>query len=277
MNNIPPLEVTMKYMTFNSSCSYAGVANMLLQLGYNVEDWQIALGMHLPYLFDLQDGIYATGPMLQNADWFNLYLHPLGYAMTETVVSKSEIPNHLHQCGIAMLGLRITPSNKHAVVFTGMDEENFRFINNKWCNDDAPESLLLSTEALKDRLDDTVMVATLKKVPASTPDFHTLFHHSCQVLEQYKTDIQIFCQNAKNKEERFAAMNSLFRATLLDGITMLELIGQKELAERFRHIQRPFLAAIQEETPVVLTEKLDIQSWLSAIDAYIALIKDRCQ
>ena len=54
----------MKYMTFNSSCSYAGVANMLEQYGVDVEDRIIALGMKLPYLFAQEGGVYMAGPML---------------------------------------------------------------------------------------------------------------------------------------------------------------------------------------------------------------------
>ena len=32
----------MKYMTFNSSCSFAGIANMLERMGYAYEDYQVA-------------------------------------------------------------------------------------------------------------------------------------------------------------------------------------------------------------------------------------------
>lgn len=264
----------MKYMTFNSSCSFAGVANMLLKLGIDVEDWQIAMGMKLPYLFDLQDGVYSAGPMLQRAKWFNLYLNTLGYAIKETAVHKMDVPDYLRQCGVAMLGLRVSPGEKHAVNFAGMEEENFRFINNKWQGSDMPKKLCLSEKALAERLDDTVMVATIEKVPVSTPDVKNLLLRSCQVLEQYKTDIQTFCSIEKTQEELIAAMNPLFRATLLDGITMLELIGQEELAERFKQIQNPFLGAIRERKPVVLSEIMDLQMWQAAIDQYIALIRN---
>lgn len=263
----------MKYMTFNLSCAFAGVANMLLQLGVDVEDRQIALGMNLPYLFDLQDGVYSAGPMLQTADWFNLYLNTLGYAMTETAVRKADIPDYLSQCGTAMLGLPISPKEKHAVVFSGMEGEKFQFINNKWQHTDAPEKLSFSKEDLAERLENTVMVATIKEAAVSSHDFGQLFFRSCQVLEQNKIDIQAFCSTSKTKGERIGAMNSLFRATLLDGITMLELIGQEEIAEQFRQIQRPFLKAIREEKPVILGEQLNLQAWLAAIDRYIALIK----
>lgn len=265
----------MKYMTFHSSCAFAGVANMLLQLGVDVEDRQIALGMQLPYLFDLQEGVYSAGPMLQTADWFNLYLHTLGYAMTETAVPKSDIPDYLHQCGTAMLGIRMSSNGKHAVVFSGMEKEKFQFINNKRQDTDVPELLCFSREELTARLDDTAMVATIKESPVSTPDFRNLFSRSCRVLEQYKIDIQNFCSTQKTPEELVAAMNTLFRATLLDGITMLELIGQEEIAEQFRRIQRPFLSAIREEKPVILGEKLNLQAWQAAVDQYIALIKDK--
>lgn len=264
----------MKYMTFNSSCSFAGVANMLLSFGVDVEDRQIALGMKLPYLFDLQDGVYSAGPMLQSAHWFNLYLHTLGYAMRETAVSKADIPSHLRQCSVAMLGLRVSPRDKHAVVFVGMEEDTFRFINNKWEDSDRPETLFLSEESLAERLDDTVMVATIEKVPVSNPDLGDLLAHSCQVLAQYKKDIQVFCSVEKTQEELLAAMNTLFRATLLDGITMLELIGQTELAERFRQFQKTFLHAIRQGKPVVLCEIMDLQAWQAAIDQYITLIRN---
>ncbi len=264
----------MKYMTFNSSCAFAGVANMLLRLGVDVEDRQIALGMKLPYLLDYREGVYSAGPMLQTADRFDLYLNTLGYAMTETTVRRSDVPDYLSRCDTAMLGLRISPKEKHAVVFFGMEEEKFRFINNKWQNSDAPEHLLLSGETLTEKLDDTVMVATIREVPVSTPDFGDLFRHSCRVLERYKTDVQAFCDTQKTKEELRDAMDPLFRATLLDGVTMLELIGQEETAERFRLIRRPFLCAVREEKPVVLREILDMRAWQTAIDRYIALIGD---
>ncbi|MCD8143515.1 MAG: hypothetical protein LUD83_09635 [Clostridiales bacterium] len=41
----------MKYMTFPSSCTFAGVANLLAFAGVDTSDREIALGMGLPYLF----------------------------------------------------------------------------------------------------------------------------------------------------------------------------------------------------------------------------------
>ena len=95
----------MKYMTFNSSCAYAGVANLLELEGMEAEDRQIALDMGLPFLFSFQDGAYCSGPMLQTGEWFNLYLQPRGFCMTETKLPREDVPEFLEGIPNAMLGM----------------------------------------------------------------------------------------------------------------------------------------------------------------------------
>ena len=127
----------MKYMTFNSSCSYAGVANMLEQYGVDTDDRSIALGMKLPYLFSREDGIYMAGPMLQSAGWFNLYLNPIGFEMIEKEVPAEQVPEYLMQRKTAMLGLQVDEGGKHAVVYIGHQDGKLVFLNNKWEQTDA--------------------------------------------------------------------------------------------------------------------------------------------
>lgn len=81
----------MKYMSFNSSCSYAGLANMLEYYGIETEDRQIALDMGLPFLFSKEENAYSAGPMLQTAEWFHLYLKPRGFRMTETRLQREAV------------------------------------------------------------------------------------------------------------------------------------------------------------------------------------------
>lgn len=80
----------MKYMTFNSSCSYAGLANLLSLRGLETEDRAIALDMGLPYLFAREDGRYLAGPMLQGKRWFDLFLLPRGFIMEERTVRRED-------------------------------------------------------------------------------------------------------------------------------------------------------------------------------------------
>ncbi len=90
----------MKYMHFNSSCSYAGLANLLELRGVDTEDYQIALDMGLPYFLRYEEasGAYRNGPMLQSAEWFDLYLKPRGFLYLERFMEKreeSEEPDNL--------------------------------------------------------------------------------------------------------------------------------------------------------------------------------------
>lgn len=121
----------MKYMTFNASCSYAGLANLLDWYGVDVEDRVIALKIELPYLFAREGRRYLSGPMLQGAEWFDLYLHPIGFTFIERRLERAEVCSFLKDHPPAMLGLRVTPESKHAVVYTGGRGGEYCFINNK--------------------------------------------------------------------------------------------------------------------------------------------------
>ena len=263
----------MKYMTFNSSCSYAGVANMLAQYGIDTDDRTIAQKMMLPYLFAKEDGAYLSGPMLQSADWFNLYLHPIGYTMVENPMERKQIPSALLTQKAAMLGLRVSPKSKHAVVYQGMDNDNYHLLNNKWQHTDEPEQLLLSESELLSRLDDRVVIATLEPAECKAVDFEPLLKKSILVLEELKCNIQEFCCSEQSHQALAAAMSTLFRAILLDGITMLELCGQTSLTEKLRSVQGDLMTAVRKKTTVRLSDKISVDILLEAIGEYQQLIE----
>ena len=265
----------MKYMTFNSSCSYAGVANMLSQYGIDTDDRTIALKMHLPYLFAKEDGTYLSGPMLQSADWFNLYLHPIGFTMTEREIQREQVTEMLQGEKTAMLGIRVSPQSKHAVIYLGENHGSYRFLNNKWQHTDEPEQLLLSKPELLARLDDSVVVATLKPIPSREVDFQPLLKQSVQVLEDLKCDVQAFCAKQQSPQSLMAAMNTLLRAILLDGITMLELCGETALAEKLRSVQGEFLTAVRKKSAVTLSKEIAVDALVEAIAEYQQLIEQR--
>ena len=263
----------MKYMTFNSSCSYAGVANMLAQYGVDTDDRTIAQRMMLPYLFAKEDGEYHSGLMLQSAQWFNLFLHPIGYTMIENRVDRDQIPSALLRVKTAMLGLRVSPKSKHAVVYLGLEGGKYRFLNNKWQHTEEPEKLLLDEAELLARLDDSVMIATLEPIPCREVDVTPFLHQSVQVLEDMKCDIASFCATEQSPQAIMGAMNTLFRAILLDGITMLELADQTNLAEKLRSVQREFMAAVKKKTSVTLLKEISISVLMEAITEYQQLIQ----
>lgn len=266
----------MKYMTFNSSCSYAGVANMLEQNGVDTTDREIAIGMRLPYLFAYEDGVYMAGPMLQSAKWFNLYLNKIGYHITETLIPAPDVPTAVSQHNTAMLGMRISQNSKHAVVYIGMDNHKMIFLNNKWEHTDEPQQLILSEDELLKRLDEQVMIATVTQTQAIMPQFNRLLKDSCSVLEQLKHDVRTFCAGKQTHEAICVAMNTIFRSILLDGLTMLELIDNTALADKLRWVQGEFLSAVRSGRECTLSEEIKVDMLIDAIDEYIALIKTEC-
>ena len=136
----------MKYMHFNSSCPYAGLANMLERMGHDTEDFQIAIDMNLPLLlhYDEKTGYYQAGASLQSARWFDLYLNPRGYRYVEAACDKGDVLSLLKPG--TMLGIQVSAQSRHAVVFLGETNSVYSFLNNKWENAPEPDRLDLSAK-----------------------------------------------------------------------------------------------------------------------------------
>lgn len=265
----------MKYMTFNSSCSYAGLANLLSFHGIDTEDRVIALKMGLPYLFAYEDGQYLSGPMLQGAKWFNLYLNPLGLTLSERSLSREEVCPYLQANPPAMLGLRVSPESKHAVIYTGQKDGLYQFLNNKRQNSPEPETLSLTESDLLSRLDEQAVVGALERTAPTPVNYRPYLEKSVLVLQDLEREINAFCTQEQFPDSLRGSMNNLFRPILLDGMTMLELLEETEIAEPLRIIRTQLLSAIRADHPVVLHQALDMPQLNAAIVQYQKLITER--
>lgn len=269
----------MKYMTFNSSCSYAGVANMLEQYGVDTDDRAIAMGMRLPYLFTHEDGVYMAGPMLQSAEWFNLFLNSIGFEMCETEVPAEQVADYLKQQKTAMLGLQVDETSKHAVVYTGSRDEKLVFLSNKWEQEPGPVQLVLSHEELLDLIGSSAMVATLQIISPKEVDLYSKLTDSISVILQNLAEIKSVCSRQETVGALRSMLNTLFRPLLLDGISMLGLLGEVELANKFSHIQNSFLNALRQDpdSKVVLGDYISITEFESLVFEYVRLISKEAQ
>lgn len=269
----------MKYMTFNSSCSYAGIANMLEQYGIDTTDRTIALAMKLPYLFAHKNGAYMAGPMLQSAEWFNLFLHPLGFDMIECEIPAIELPKYLKQQKTAMLGLQVSNNDKHAVVYIGTQDSKLVFLNNKWEYDPAPAQLILSDAELSDRIKSSAVVATLVRIDPRKIDLHRYMSQSIPTIQRNLAEIKALCFSPKTVGELRSVLNSLFRPLFLDCITMLKLLGENDLAEKLSNVQQKFLNAIRQnsDTVVVLKDHIPINVLEEVANGYVKLIAKEMQ
>ena len=70
-----------------------------------------------------------------------------------------------------------------------------------------------------------------------------------------------------------SSMNTLFRAILLDGITMLDLIGENQISQKLKIVQGQLMAAVKESNPLRLDQRLDMALLDSAMTDYIHLIR----
>lgn len=263
----------MKYITFNSACSYAGVANMLMQFGVDTDDRTIALDMGLPFLFSRDEDGFAAGPMLQCARWFNLYLHPMGFHMEEEQIPANQVPDYIKKARTAMLGIRMEHGGKHALTYVGYSENGLRFLNNKWKQEDAVDSLILSEQELIGRIDDPCTVATLRKIKSARVDIETEMAQSINVLEENLLEIEKTAAIAQSAAALRGQLNTLFRPLLLDGITMLDLLGATDLHGKFTTIQQAFLAALRRDDPqLLLCEHISLEELRSAATEYKRLI-----
>lgn len=266
----------MKYMSFPASCSYAGVANMLECWGLDTEDRDIALEMKLPYLFSWEGGAYLAGPMLQSAEWFDLYLRPHGFHMEETQLPAEALAGFLGEQRTAMLGIRMDHGGKHAVVYQGREDGKLVFLNNKWREDPAPEILQLTEGQLLKRLDEMVTVAVLCPVPESAADLDSKMAGSIPLIRRNVEDICALCQREETVGLLRARRDSLFRALLLDEIAVLRLAGQEALADRFAQIQGGLLEALRQDSEklVKLSEYISMEELVGASEELVALIQE---
>ena len=180
---------------------------------------------------------------------------------------------YLQKSEHAMLGIRVSSGSKHAVIYDGREGKMYRFLNNKWENSEEPDTLLLDEQELLKRLDDKVMVAVLERVAQEEVDKRKYYEKSAVTLEKLGQDVEKFCAIERSPEELRNAMDTLFRAILLDGSTMLELLGETEISQKLKTVQSQLLTAVRENRALRLDCVLDLDLLQEGIREYYSLIR----
>ncbi|MBR2046120.1 MAG: hypothetical protein IJ958_08315 [Agathobacter sp.] len=265
----------MKYMTFNSSCSYAGIANMLEQYGIDTSDREIALEMKLPYLFDYQDGVYLSGPMLQKAEWFDIYLNPIGFQLIEKKISAAKIVDYLKEQKTAMLGIKMGNAGKHAVVYKGMESNELVFLNNKREDEDSSCEIRFTEEELRQNVETEVVVATLQPINPRKICILDKLESSIVVLQENLSEVLELCGKEVAPEVLRSKLNTLFRPLFLDGITMLNLIGETEISDEFSKMQGELLRVLRQDITegILLKDYISMDKLRASVQKYMELIK----
>ena len=266
----------VKYMHFNSSCSFTALAFILAEKGIETEDTEIVREAGLPWIFSREGKRFLTGPMLQGEKWFDLYLNPRGLCMREERVERERLPEYLQAHKLCMIGLRLPGhSGKHAVVMKQKKDKYFVFFNPVREGSGQAAEIRLTEEELTGSAD-PVTVAGVVTQFEGMPCRNKLTEESLSVLEGNYREIEQFCRETHTTEEYDKAMDDLFRALLLDGITMLELTEETELAEAFRKEQRGLLAFMKGDRTGLLAEYISLERLKAAAEEYGRVIQKHC-
>lgn len=269
----------MKYQTFNRSCAYAGLANMLLDYSIDVEDRDIVLGANIPYMFcyDNHEGRYISGSMLQGKRWFDLYLNRLGFEFVEEYL---DIESAIRYLGAtkerSMIGLKIGNTGRHACVFLGVKEGMYFFLNNKHKETEEREEYAFVKNELYNLMEDSSPIGHISAVESKRHvDYCAEMKKSLDMLEQYREEIISFVSVKRTGDELIISKQTLFEALFLDIVSMLGFIGEKELLNKIIDLRGKYLDALQQRTELALKECLPVNDINSVIDMYKNIIKKK--
>lgn len=265
----------MKYMTFNSSCPYAGLANLLEMHGIDTEAHQIVLDMGLPYFLrcDRDTKCYQAGASLQSAEWFDLYLKPRGFCYVEKAYEKHQLVQELEP--MSMLGLQVTAQSKHAMIYLEQADDIFIFLNNKWKGSEEPEKLGLTKEELRDRLPAVVVVGFLERCQPGQVDIAPYLRESLDTWEQLRAEMQEYIACEQSPESLRESMNRLFCPLLLDGLTMMQLAQNDSQTQLLSELQRIYLKALRCNQSLTLADTMSPTLIDRAIAGMKSAVQDR--
>ncbi|MCI5855897.1 MAG: hypothetical protein MR016_00820 [Agathobacter sp.] len=260
----------MKYMSFQNSCSFAGVANLLEQYGVDAEADQIALGMHLPYMMEKTKDGYQAGPMLQTRKWFDLYLNPLGFEMQETLLNREQVISFLKENEPCMIGVKVNPAaSRHAIIYVGAQNGTLVFLNNRRKDSAEPDSFRW-TEAEFLNLMDREIIPIAKVVPCEKKEVFlgVRYEETLDALANMKERVNHICKHAMDVRFQQESKETVFRAILLDNIAVLKLTQEKDLTHLFEIIQGQYLSALAQKKELVLEEYMDMNLLNQALDRW---------
>ena len=257
----------MKYMHLNSSCPYAGLANVLMLQGHDTEDFLIALDIDLAshIRYDKECGTFRSGFSLQSKQWFDLYLKPKGFAYVEDFWTKDTVFENLLP-GM-MVGILVAPGKKHAVICSGIDPKSVTFINNKWEHTEEPETLCFTHAELAERLpEEEIAVGYIESSQAEAIDLVPHYAESLQTWTLLRNQLHEFMGHFQSSEVMRGQLNVLFRPLLLDGLTMAQLRKDQELTDKLIILQGALLNVLKQNVSARLSDHMDMTLLDNSID-----------
>ena len=268
----------MKYQSFNRSCSYAGLANMLLDFNIDTEDFQIAVDANIPYIFTFNKTSekFLAGPMLQSKQYFDYYLNTHELEFKEILVSKKEVLNFLKSTSQkCMIGLSINSTQKHTLIFEGIHDCKFKFLNNKWKHSTEAEYYYFNDAEILSKLPENSCIGYIEKLnyPVCNNSQHEL-NMSIEFLADYKLKVTEFCSTEQSFDNLEKAKSLLFEALFLNVLSMMEIIQAESLVYKIKDLRQDYIKAMNLKSALILSDYISMELFNDIIGDYTALISE---
>lgn len=269
----------MKYMTFNNSCFFTALANLLEDYNINIEDKDIIKDSYIPYVFayNSDDYSYHTGYQCQQRKWINNYLGKFGLLFQEKKYkSENLIKDKLNMIDDltkfnqkCIISLKVIEDNRwHATIFIGVFKNKYRFMNMVYKDSNQQEYFDFAKEELVDKVADAVQFGWIEKTDDDyTLDFKNVKKYSLLVLDRYQSELIEFCNRYTTYDERVIAKDRLFRPLLISYLTVFEIIGEIEIVSLLKLLQSDYIKIFKIKEEVRINRYLDMNVLTSVIDS----------
>lgn len=160
------------------------------------------------------------------------------------------------------------------MIYKKTEGKKFCFLNPHRCDDGEPDACTFSLEELLERLPEECHIGGFRKSSTENIQPEANPQEILAVLEQYQRDFIAFAEKKQTRQEMFAIRDKLLRPLAIDLLSMMEIIGQKELAESLAIIQKDIFGLLAKEEAVP-KDVLDMKVIRQVISQYKELVAER--
>jgi len=268
-----------KYQTFNSSCAYAGIANLLSQLNVEVEDRDIIIGSNAAFqlLYNELDNQYLAGYRVQGKRWFNYYLNPIGYDYKEFECTIDEYLSLLKDGFQShLIGLWLGKAERHAVVYEGSHSNNFKYLNNKPQASSDSDYIVFNEDELRQVTKQTLVYGYIEKSDAQYYSFDkSYFEQTLINIEKYKKLILANIEVVKPYSIHLIEKDTIYRTLFLDLQSMIEILDYHALSKKILEMRAKYLNGLECKNDYAVQDFCTDSKFVVVLDDFKAIVLDK--
>ena len=268
-----------KYQSFNSSCAYAGIANLLLKFGVDVEDRDIIINSNAAYqvLYNKEKNAFSAGYKVQGKYWFNCFLNMIGFEYIEVSTNIDDYISRL-QSNIEphIIGLWINDIERHVHNYIGIENNKYKFLNNKWIDSNENDFLYLNETEIRSVNRYELKYGYLQKLNFRYESFDkTYFLRTLDNIEYYLIFLKYNFKVEKPIEVHIKEKETIYRTLLLDMQSMLEILGYLEMSETIKLLRSSYLRGLKKDAIFSLNDILNFNEIETCILFFKNVVEER--